>query len=77
MNRLTRNLLVGLSILLPVVLSIQLVVWIFSTIEQSLKSVWVLLLTEELYFPGIAFVSFILLALAVGYSSRYSMVSKI
>ena len=77
MNRLTRNLLVGLSILLPVVLSIQLVVWIFSTIEQSLKSVWVLLLTEELYFPGIAFASFILLALAVGYSSRYSMVSKI
>ncbi len=76
MNKLTRSFLVGLSILLPVVLSVQLVIWTFTTIEQWLKSVWILVLPEDLYFPGIAFVSFILLAMAIGYSSRHSVARK-
>lgn len=77
MNKLTRSFLVGLSILLPVVLSVQLVIWTFTTIESWLKSVWILLLPEDLYFPGIAFVSFILLATAIGYSSRHAFARQI
>lgn len=77
MNNLTRNFLVGLSILLPVVLSVQLVIWTISKIEGSLKSFLLLFLSEDLYFPGIAFLSFILLTLAIGYSSRLSMLRKI
>ncbi len=77
MNKLTRSFLVGLSILLPVVLSVQLVIWTFSTIERWLKSVWILVIPEDLYFPGIAFASFILLALAIGYSSRHSFLRQI
>lgn len=77
MNNLTRSFLVGLSILLPVVLSVQLVIWTISKIEGSLKSFLLLFLSEELYFPGMAFLSLILLALAIGYSSRLSMLKKI
>lgn len=77
MNKLTRSFLVGLSILLPVVLSVQLVIWTFTTIESWLKSVWILVLSEDLYFPGIAFVSFILLATAIGYSSRHAFARQI
>lgn len=77
MKKLTKSLLVGLSILLPVVISVQLIIWTFSTVENWLKSAWLLFLPEDFYFPGIAFVSFILLALAIGLSSRHTLVRHI
>ena len=70
MNSLTRNFLVGLSILLPVVLSIQLIIWLVTTMESWLKSLWLLLLSESLYFPGLALLSFVAITTAIGILSR-------
>jgi len=70
MNSLTRSFLVGLSILLPVVLSIQLIIWAVSTMESWLKTLWLLVLSESLYFPGLALLSFLSITLAIGVLSR-------
>ena len=77
MNSLTRMFLLGLSILLPVVLSIQLIIWLVSTMEIWLKSLWVLLLSESSYFPGLALIGFVLISTAIGTLSRQSFFRKI
>jgi len=77
MNSLTRSFLVGLSILLPVVLSIQLIIWLVSTMESWLKSLWLLLLSESLYFPGLALLSFLAITTAIGILSRQSALRSI
>lgn len=74
MNSLTRMFLLGLSILLPVVLSIQLIIWLVSTIEVWLKSLWLLLFAESSYFPGLALIAFVLLSTAIGALSRQSLI---
>lgn len=73
MKKLTRSFLIGVSILLPVGLSIQLIVWMVTTVESWLKTLWVFILPDELYFPGLALISFVLLATLVGVSSRHSL----
>ncbi len=70
MNRLTRAFLLGLSLLLPVVLSVQLVLWLVSTVEDWLKSLWLMIVPETLYFPGLALLSFIALCTLIGLLSR-------
>ncbi|MGJ8690084.1 MAG: DUF502 domain-containing protein [Gammaproteobacteria bacterium] len=77
MNSLTRSFLLGLSILLPVVLSIQLIIWLVSTMESWLKSLWLLLLSESLYFPGLALLSFLAITTAIGILSRQSALRSI
>lgn len=77
MNSLTRMFLLGLSILLPVVLSIQLIVWLVGTMEVWLKSLWVLLLSESSYFPGLALIGFVLLSTSIGALSRQSFFRQI
>lgn len=73
MKSLTRMFLLGLSILLPVVLSIQLIIWLVSTMETWLKSLWVLLLSESSYFPGLALIVFVLISTVIGALSRQSI----
>ena len=77
MNSLTRGFLVGLSILLPVVLSIQLIIWLVTTMESWLKSLWLMVLSETLYFPGLALISFIVITTTVGILSRQSLLRYI
>lgn len=77
MNSLTRSFFVGLSILLPLVLSVQLIIWLVSTVESWLKSVWIILISESLYFPGLALLSFLALTTAIGVLSRLSGMSLI
>ena len=77
MKKLSQSFLVGLSILLPVVLSVQLVIWTFRTIESWLKPAWLIILPEQYYFPGIAVLSFIVLATLIGVSSRLSSAKQI
>lgn len=77
MNSFTRMFLLGLSILLPVVLSIQLIIWLASTMESWLKSLWLLLLTESNYFPGLALIGFILICTAIGALSRLNYFRQI
>jgi uncharacterized membrane protein len=70
MKSFTRALLIGLSILLPVVLSIQLVIWLARSIEGWLRPVWLLLVPEQYYFPGMALIGFVIVAALIGYSIR-------
>ncbi|MEK7259985.1 MAG: DUF502 domain-containing protein [Pseudomonadota bacterium] len=70
MNSLTRALLTGLSLLLPVVLSLQLALWLVTTLEQWLKSLWELALPMQWYMPGLGAISFLLLATMIGLSAR-------
>lgn len=72
MKRITSSFLIGLSILLPVGLSLQLMLWMFATVERWLKSIWVMLIPEQYYFTGLALVSFVLIATLVGLSARLS-----
>lgn len=74
MNSLTRMFLLGLSILLPVVLSVQLIIWLVSTMETWLKSLWVLLFSESSYFPGLALIGFVLISTAIGALSGQSFI---
>ena len=77
MKKLTRDLLTGLSLLLPVVLSIQLIIWLLTTIEAWLKPLWELVLPQSWYLPGMAIASFLLLALITGVSFRVRVIGAI
>lgn len=74
MNSLTRAFLLGLSILLPVVLSIQLIIWLGSTVESWLKTLWLLVLSDAMYFPGLALISFVALTTVIGLMSRLAII---
>ena len=54
MKTITKQMLIGLSILLPVLISVQLIVWVIRTLESWLRAVWMMVLPESLYFPGAA-----------------------
>jgi uncharacterized membrane protein len=77
MKSLTQSFLLGLTILLPVMLSIQLVIWFFGTAEGWLKPLWVSVVSEEYYFPGLAIVSFVALVTVIGISARLPVVSQL
>lgn len=76
MKTLAGSFLIGLSILLPVILSIQLVIWLILKVESWLMQVWLLVLPEAWYIPGFAVASFLLLALAIGISSRLTLARR-
>lgn len=76
-KKLTRDLLTGLSLLLPIVLSIQLLIWLVRTVEGWLKPLWELVLPPAWYLPGMAIGSFLLLALVVGISFRVRVIGAL
>jgi len=69
MKSLGRICLIGLSVLLPVTISVKLVIWIIGTLELWLRPIWLFILPENWYLPGFAIVSFILVAIMIGVSS--------
>jgi len=70
-------LLKGLAILLPLVVTIALAHWLLVTIETWLSPIWKALLGDKYYLPGLAFVSFLVLAAAVGFSSQWTALNKL
>lgn len=77
MKNIGRTFLIGFSILLPVIISIQLVVWLISTLESWLRPLWLLLLPEAWYLPGFAIVSFFLVATLIGMSAHLPGISHV
>ena len=77
MARLVRNFLIGLSILFPVIVSVQLVIWLVSTLESWLSPLWLLVLPQTWYLPGFAIVSFVLVAMVIGTTARLPGISHI
>lgn len=76
MKRVIHYLLKGLTILLPLVMTVALVHWFLVTIETWLRPIWESILGTNYYFPGLAFLSFLVMALIVGYSARWRFVNK-
>lgn len=71
MKSLVQPLLKGLAILLPIIVTVFLVRWLLVTVETWLSPIWKAMLGQSFYFPGLAFMSFLLLALLIGFSSRW------
>jgi len=69
-KKLSRDLITGLTLLLPVVLSVQLLVWLLRVVESWLKPVWEMVLPDSWYLPGLALISFLALAVALGMALR-------
>ncbi|MCU4674303.1 DUF502 domain-containing protein [Catenovulum sp. 2E275] len=71
------SLLKGFAILLPIIVTIMLIHWLLITIETALSPVWIMALGETYYFPGLAFISFLLIAVLIGFTSRWTMLDAI
>lgn len=77
MKRAIQYLLRGLTILLPLVITIALTAWLLTTIETWLSPMWIAILGEDFYFHGLAFVSFLVIAVLVGFSARWALINAI
>ncbi len=77
MKRLTRALLTGLTLLLPVVLSLQVALWLITTLEGWLKSLWEIALPEQWYVPGLGAIALLLLATGIGLSTRVWLLGRL
>ncbi|SEA02100.1 DUF502 domain-containing protein [Alkalimonas amylolytica] len=71
MKIIAKSLAKGLAIILPLVITIELIRWLLTTIETWLAPVLQLVLALEWYIPGMATAAFILICIAIGYSVRW------
>ncbi|WP_372799481.1 DUF502 domain-containing protein [Litorivivens sp.] len=60
----------GLMVLLPVVISIQITIWVFKTMESWLSAPLKVVLGSA-YFPGMAIILIVVLTALIGFSSRW------
>ena len=77
MKNLVRKFLIGLSILLPVAVSVQLAIWLIRTVESWLRPIWIFILPQNWYLPGFAIVSFVLVAVLIGISANLPVFKQV
>ncbi|MGM0480542.1 MAG: DUF502 domain-containing protein [Pseudomonadota bacterium] len=75
MKTIIQSMLKGFAILLPIIVTIFLVQWLLVTIEAWLSPIWIAILGETYYFPGLAFISFLVIAVLIGFSARWRTVN--
>lgn len=66
-----RSLLKGLAIILPLIITIEVIRWLLNTIESRLAPVLELVLRPEWYIPGMATLAFLIICTLVGFSARW------
>jgi uncharacterized membrane protein len=71
MKIIVRSLLKGFAIILPLVITIEVIRWLLITIESRLAPVLELVLRSEWYIPGMATLAFLIICTFVGYSARW------
>jgi len=71
MKLFVRSLLRGLAILLPLIITVELIRWLLRTVESSLSPLLEMVLPTEWYLPGMAIISFIFLCVFIGFSARW------
>lgn len=71
MKIIIKSLLKGLVIILPLVITLELLRWLLQTVETVLNPMLQLVLPEKWYLPGMAILGFLLVCIAVGYTSRW------
>lgn len=69
MRKITRFLIRGLFIILPLVITIELVRWLLMTIEGMLSTPLEALVPAHWYIPGMALLTFLLLCVFIGYTA--------
>lgn len=75
MNIVVKSLLKGLAIVLPLIITIELLRWLLTTIESALAPVVQLLLPAAWYLPGMAILGFMIACAVIGFSSRWAGVN--
>ena len=75
MNIVVKSLLKGLAIVLPLIITIELLRWLLTTIESVLAPVMQLLLPATWYLPGMAILGFMIACAVIGFSSRWAGVN--
>lgn len=75
MNIVVRSLLKGLAIVLPLIITIELLRWLLTTIESVLAPVVQLLIPASWYLPGMAILVFVIACAVIGFSSRWAGVN--
>jgi uncharacterized membrane protein len=69
LRKLSRFLVRGMLIILPVVITIELVRWLLLTVDGWLAPAWEAVLPEHWYVPGLALISFLLICVVVGFTA--------
>lgn len=72
MKTIVKSLLTGLAIVLPLIITIELLRWLLLTVETGLAPLLQLVLPGSWYWPGMAILAFMLLCIVIGYSTRWS-----
>ena len=75
MKIVVRSLLKGLAIVLPLIITIELLRWLLTTIESLLAPVVQLVIPATWYLPGMAILGFVLVCAVIGFSSRWAGVN--
>lgn len=73
---LTKQTLRGLLLLVPLVVTIEFIIWLGRTVENSLRPLFEFLLPQGWYVPGLAIVLFLLSALLLGLMTRHVLLRK-
>lgn len=75
MRHIVGNILKGLAILLPVVITVVIAQWLFLTIEGWLRPLLQALLPDSWYWPGFGILAFLAICFAIGLSARLKAIS--
>jgi len=75
MKIVVRSLLKGLAIVLPLIITIELLRWLLTTIESVLAPVVQLVIPASWYLPGTAILCFVIACAVIGFSSRWAGVN--
>lgn len=75
MKIVVRSLLKGLAIVLPLIITIELLRWLLTTIESALAPVVQLVIPATWYLPGTAILCFVIACAVIGFSSRWAGVN--
>lgn len=74
---LSAHTLSGLLLLVPLVITVQFIVWLSRNIEAVLKPLVSSFIPESWYVPGLAVLLFLLLALVLGVATRNVLLQKV
>ncbi len=77
MRHVTTTFLRGLGVVLPVALTVWILVWLAQTAEMMLQPVFMLMLPEQYYLPGLGVVLGVLIIYAAGVLVQLFVINKI
>lgn len=66
-----RSLVKGLGIILPIIITIELLRWLLVTVETRMSPALELVLRNDFYIPGMAILFFLLICILIGFSARW------